>query len=205
MYLIKLPRTPVSHKIIPFFVLLCVILISPLEIYAQSEEKDRSDGMATIYIFRGNPVGFMNKYELFVEDKYIGTLKHGEYIKLQLPAGNHLIWSNSDNYSYIEAEIEANNSYIINAFVHNGKWRGNLRLYPLHNEEDCKRCKKYLKKKLKKLNKLIDKGKLFVLSYQEKSEKQKEFSEKIREALEKYESGDTKWEHAVLDIPLELS
>jgi hypothetical protein len=127
--------------------LLFTILFSTLS-FGQDYKKP-SEGKALVYFTRVGFVGGAINFKYFDGEKYLGKFNTGNYLAYECEPGKHLFWANSENFDFLEADIEAGKVYIVQSLVKAGGFKAAVNLVPLSkNDED------YLKTK-EKLVKLI--------------------------------------------------
>ncbi|MFD0860658.1 hypothetical protein ACFQ1M_00445 [Sungkyunkwania multivorans] len=167
--------------------------------FGQAEEYfNESEEKATVYIIRTPKLGALINFRYFIGETYIGKCNYGKYFKVYLTPGKHLIWSKSENRSFIEAEVEAGKTYVINAIPKMGGFRASVKLEELDTnftEGQLKRFKKYFEKR----------AKLITFTPEELAIGQEKFADVIVEGLAKYEKvkGKEK-EIPVLKTPIDL-
>jgi len=145
---------------------------------AQSAD-DVNAQKATVYIVRTSGLGSAINFKYFVDDTYIGKCKNSKYIKLELDPREYLIWAKSENRSFLEAEVEAGKTYVINAIPKMGGFKAAVNLLPINN---------YDEKELQKAKKILTKKEMLVTSEDELEKKQQELSQLISDGLNKYET-----------------
>ena len=154
-----------------------VLIFFQITVSAQTTEAT-NDEKAIVYIVRTSAIGKAINFKYFVDDKFVGKCKQGKYLILEIEPGEHLIWAKSENISFIEANLEAGNTYVINAEAKMGglKARVNLAAIDNQDEDQLNKVKKYLSKK-----------KLIEFDADELHDGQNEYSDLITDSLKKYE------------------
>ena len=120
-------------------------LLPGLFVTAQSEV-EKTDNKATVYIVRTKSMGSAINFKYFIDDQYIGKWKYGKYMKLELEAGDYLIWAKSENKSFLEAHLDGGKTYVINALPKMGGFKAAVELKAVNNqdEKEMAKVKKYL-------------------------------------------------------------
>ena len=137
------------------------------------EDKPRStpdDGYALVYILRPSFSGSAVKMWAFADDQFLGVTHGYNYTFSQVPAGEHVLWSKSENISAIRITLEAGKTYYMRQRVRMGLFRA-ATLVEIVDEKDTekmfKKCsyvtateaaeakaKKYIDKKLEEARKV---------------------------------------------------
>ncbi|MEL6989776.1 MAG: DUF2846 domain-containing protein [Bacteroidota bacterium] len=148
------------------------------------------DDKATVYIVRTSGAGAVINFKYFINDQYIGKTNHGKYLKLELDPGEHIIWAASENKSFVKANLEAGQTYVINALALAGAFKASVRLIPITeaDERALIRCKKYVSKK-----------KLRTFTEEEITKGQIQFANIISKGMERYEKVLAKGNVAILN------
>ena len=120
-----------------------IFLLIALVMNAQTNEK------ATLYIVRTSGLGAAVNFKYFIDDQYVGKCNFGKYFKLEVDTGKHLIWAKAENRSFVEANLEAGKTYVINAVPQMGALKAGVYLKAENNpdEKDMEKIKKYIEKK----------------------------------------------------------
>lgn len=133
-------------------IILVLLLSLPLGIYAQDSATDElefvkpSEGKSMVYIARRSIVAFLIKFSIYDGDTFLGKLGADRYFAYECDPGEHVFVAKSENTSYIEANLEANKTYLIDAEVKTGILRARAELKPL--DKTHKKFEKNLKKYL---------------------------------------------------------
>lgn len=149
---------------------------------AQSIEKP-SEGKALVYIAKTGAGPLVN-FRIYDGDKFLGALSGFQYMVYECDPGEHLFWAASENRDYVEANLEANSVYVLNAEGQLGAFIAGVNFKPL-NPNDFK-DRKLFYQVIKHLTK------------SENKDASADKSENIRKGLEKYkelkEKGSSKIE-----------
>lgn len=108
--------------------------------------KEPTEGKSLIYFIRSGIMGFAVSFKYFDGDKYIGSLKGEQLFVYECDPGKHRIWANSENFSFIDADLEEGRIYIINTKAKMGGMKANVKLIPL--DKNQKKFEKHKKKLL---------------------------------------------------------
>ena len=109
-----------------------------------------SEGKSLVYIMRSNALASGLNFRVYDKDRFLGPLPSRTYFKYECEPGEHLFWAASENRDFVEANLEANKTYVIDL-------RGKFGLviaavgvepYSPNVNKHVKRVKKVLKKHL---------------------------------------------------------
>lgn len=112
-------------------------------------------------------------FRLYDKDLFLGSLASGNYLVYECEPGEHLFWAGAENRDYVEANLEANSVYVINAEGQMGAFVAGVNLSPLNPNEF--RDKKVFYQMIKN-----DKKQLYTKLADDKSES-------IAKAMQKYQ------------------
>lgn len=178
-------------------ILSAIFLMAVFMASAQNEsvEETNSD-KATVYIVRTSGLGALINFKFFIGEKYIGKFNYGKYMKLTFDPGEHLIWARAENSSFIEAQLEAGKTYIVDAVPKMGALKASVSLESIEEIDE---------KAQKKLDKNFEKRELIEFSETELLEGQSEYLDQITHGLEKYQEMKAKGtEIPKLSVPVVL-
>jgi hypothetical protein len=101
------------------FILTILMVFECTLIYSQGFQPP-SAGKSVVYFVR--PKGYRNKveYQFFNNDKFIGVMLGGNYMRYECEPGKQLFWTFLENHKYMEANLEAGKVYIVKAFITEG-------------------------------------------------------------------------------------
>lgn len=137
--------------------------------------KTPSKGKALVYFTRVGTMGFAINFKYFDGEKYIGKFNGDQFLVYECDPGKHAFWANSENFSFVDAELEAGRVYIIDAKAKMGAIKANVELIPLD-----KKHKKYNKRKSKILAELR-----YAIEVSFEEEELLEKQEKLQEVIAK--------------------
>ena len=105
-----------------YFMLTIIMVFECTFSYSQGF-KPPSAGKAVVYFVR--PKGYNDKfeYQFFNNDKFIGEMRGGNYLRYECEPGKQLFWSVSENHKYMEADLAAGKTYIVKAFITTGAFK----------------------------------------------------------------------------------
>ncbi|MBB4807566.1 hypothetical protein HNP38_002872 [Chryseobacterium defluvii] len=131
-----------------------------------------SEGKSLVYILKTGAGALIN-FRIYDKDVFLGSLASGKYLVYECEPGQHLFWAGAENRDYIEADLEPNSVYVINAEGQMGAFVAGVNLRPMNPNEfkDKKVFYQVVKNGTKQLY--------------AKSEEDK--SESIAKAMEKYQ------------------
>ena len=141
-----------------------------------------ADGNACVYFVRVTAYGGVMPFEFFHERQIIGRIMGLSYMRYELPAGEALLWTSSENKVFVECDLAAGGTYLCLVNVKMGMWTARVDLEPIDEDnEDFQRV----------CDHVLDKGPMEV-TQESLDESQQKLEERgfIEEMLEKYES---KW------------
>lgn len=93
-----------------------------------------SEGKALVYILRTGAGPLLN-FRVYDKDRYLGALSGFKYMVYETEPGQHIFWAASENRDYIEANLEPNSVYVLNAEGQMGAFIASVSFYPLNPTE----------------------------------------------------------------------
>ena len=122
------------NKIVLLFVLFfgCTSLFSQ-KVTTQEIDKP-SEGKALVYILRTGAGPLLN-FRIYDKDKFLGALSGFKYMVYETEPGKHLFWATSENRDFVEADLEPNSVYVLNAEGQMGAFIAQVSLSPLKPTE----------------------------------------------------------------------
>lgn len=78
------------------------------------------EGKCMVYIARRSSTAMLIKFSIYDGETFLGKLGHNKYFAYECDPGHHVFIAKSENTSYIEADLEANKTYVIDAKVKMG-------------------------------------------------------------------------------------
>ena len=157
-------------------------LVSSLNLFGQSFLKSGiqpfqkpSEGKSLVYILKSGAGALVN-FRAYLGDKFLGLLTSESYIIIECDPGNHLFWVASENRDFLEADLQPNKVYVLNAEGQMGAFVAGVSLKQLDPSE--KKSKNLFARKLK--NSIA-----FVYNPDKPSTDDK--TENIRKGMAKYE------------------
>ena len=172
---------------------LLFLLIVLASFSSQGQElKKPSEGKSLIYFVRTSATGFLINFKYFDGEKYLGKFNYGKYLVYECDPGKHLFWAKSENTDYLEVELEAGKTYIIDSEPQMGAIKAAVKLVPFdNNQNNYKNIKKYEKKK-ESILKSISKSKEYTITTEELDESKKDLEDLVKRSIEKYTKRKTK-------------
>ncbi|HCO68870.1 MAG TPA: hypothetical protein DIT04_14090 [Dysgonomonas sp.] len=148
-----------------------------------------SEGRCMVYITRRSSAAMLISFKIFDGDIFLGKLKANKYFAYECDPGEHVFIARSENTDYVDATLEANKIYVIDAQVKMGIVKAKVKMVPLD-----KKHKKYEKEK-KKFFEFIEKkkGELLVTDDEEETEDEPEDetpNKLVKKFYDKKEKGD---------------
>ncbi|WGD35592.1 hypothetical protein [Olleya sp. YS] len=128
-------------------ILLIVFAFTSYKATSQVLEKP-TEGKSLVYIMRSNNLGAGLNFRVYDKDKFLGALPSGAYFIYECDPGEHLFWAASENRDFVEANLEANKTYVIDLRAKMGMFIAAVGVEPYEptNKKHVKRIKKVLRK-----------------------------------------------------------
>jgi len=165
--------------------ILLVLLLSSFPLLSQEFRKP-SEGKVLVYITRSASAGFAINFKFFDGENYLGKFNGGKYLVYECDPGEHLFWAKSENFDFVEANLESGKVYILDAVGKMGGFKAAVQLKPLEKNDE---------KHLGKIIKVINKNKEVQLDAVGLDENDKaEIEELITKSKEKLEEKRSKKE-----------
>ncbi len=139
-----------------------------------------SQGKSLVYFTRYDAAGFLINFKYFDGDKYLGKFNHGKYLIYECEPGNHVFWAKSENIDFIDANLKADKTYIIDSKPQMGAIKAGVKLVVFN-----KQLNNYDRYK-KRIFKSLENGKPYVSNEQEIKKDEEELKELIIKGLEKF-------------------
>lgn len=98
-------------------------------VFAQ-ELKAPAEGKALIVFTRSALDAPIIKFSYFDGDRFIGKIGAGSYVAYECDPGKHIFWGKSENLDFLEADLEANQTYIVETKVKTGILKARIKLVP---------------------------------------------------------------------------
>jgi len=102
------------------------------------------EGKTMVYFARRDASAFLIKFSIYDGDLFLGKLGANKYFAYECDPGKHVFMAKSENTSYVEAELEAGKTYVMDTKVRIGVMTAQVKLSPLDRSN-----KKYEKEKTK--------------------------------------------------------
>lgn len=145
--------------------------------------KKPPEGKAVVYFVRTSAAGFLINFKYFDGDKYLGKYADGYFMPYVCEPGKHLFWAKSENFDFVEADLEAGKIYVIDAVGKMGAFKAAVELTPYDdNVNNYKNEKKYRNKREDILSAILE-SELYVPSSEMPDE---DMADLYKRALEKY-------------------
>ncbi len=154
-----------------FVTLFAITTVFAQKVTTQAIDKP-SEGKSLVYILKTG-AGVLINFRIYDKDIFLGSVASGKYLVYECEPGQHLFWAGAENRDYVEANLEPNAVYVINAEGQMGAFVAGVNLKPLNPNE-------YKDKKV--FYQIIKNDKKQIYS---KSEDDK--SENITKAMQKYQ------------------
>ncbi len=124
----------ILNKLVIIFVLLLgfTIMFSQ-KVTTQAIDKP-SEGKSLVYVLKTGGGALLN-FRIYDNDKFLGALPSSKYLVYECEPGKHLFWSASENRDFVEANLEPNSVYVLNAEGQMGAFVAGVSLKPLNPNE----------------------------------------------------------------------
>ncbi|QBA64618.1 hypothetical protein [Muriicola soli] len=170
--------------------LLLIVLIQSTLAFAQPPAET-----STVYFTRANALGALINFTYFDGEEAIGKFNGLGYFVYECEPGKHLFWARSENKSFVEADLKAGGTYLIDVVPKMGGLKASVRLIPV-NVSDYK---------MKRIQKLVTRQEAKTFTEEELEEIQTDMAEVIARGMENYEKmqekgKDVKQLHAEMTI-----
>ena len=129
------------------YVISLIIVLFTFSGFSQTLKKP-SEGKAMVYIMRSNDLGGAMNFRVYDKDLFLGALPSRAYFTYECDPGEHLFWAASENRDYVEANLEAGKTYVIDLRAKMGMFIAAVGVEPYtpNNKRHVKRVNKVLKK-----------------------------------------------------------
>lgn len=157
---------------------------------AQCEDK------ATLLIVRTSSLGAAINFKYFIDDQFVGKMNFGKYFKLEVQPGEHLIWAKSENRSFVQANLQAGKTYVLNAMPQMGAFKAGVYLKAVNHPDE---------KEMGKIQKYILKKKLIVYDETKRKLEQQDYAGFIEKSLDYYKKKVKGYDNPeILTEPIEM-
>ncbi|WP_299115917.1 hypothetical protein [uncultured Winogradskyella sp.] len=129
------------------FLISFLIILFTLNSFSQVLKKP-SVGKSLVYIMRSNDLGGGLNFRVYDKDLFLGALPSRAYFTYECEPGEHLFWAASENRDYVEANLEADKTYVIDLRAKLGMFIAAVGVEPYSPESKrhVRRVNKVLKK-----------------------------------------------------------
>jgi len=136
--------------------MLFLVALSAQVMFAQ-ELKTPTEGKALIVFTRSALDAPIIKFSYFDGDRFIGKIGAGSYVAYECDPGNHIFCGKSENLDFLEADLEANQIYIVETKVKTGILKARIKLVPYGPKlKNAEKFKKSLLKRIAKRKEVSD-------------------------------------------------
>lgn len=122
-----------NKALLLFVFILSCNFISAQKVTAQPIEKP-SEGKSLVYILKTGAGPLVN-FRIYDGDKFLGALSGFKYLVYECEPGKHVFWAASENRDFVEADLEPNSVYVLNAEGQMGAFIASVSLKPLNSNE----------------------------------------------------------------------
>ena len=129
------------------YIITTIFLSVTIGLSSQTLKKPK-EGKALVYIMRSNNLGGTMNFRVYDKDLFLGALPSRAYFMYECDPGKHLFWAASENRDFVEANIEANKTYVIDLRAKIGLviTAVGVEPYSPDNKRHVKRINKVIKK-----------------------------------------------------------
>jgi hypothetical protein len=181
-------------------ILILLFAIASLTGYSQELRKP-GEGKSIVYFVRSSGMGALINFKYFDGEKYLGKFNYGKYLIYECEPGKHIFWSRSENTDFIEADLEAGKTYIVDSEAQMGAIKAGVELVPFNpNPESYKTPKKFEKKKTTILKSISEK-KEYIATDVDLKEGAQEYESIIKNSIAKYKKLTEKGEVFLKVLP----
>lgn len=89
-----------------------------------------AEGKSLVYFVRSG-AGYLLNFRIYDKDKFLGSISGSKYLVYECNPGEHTFWAASENRDYVDANLEPNSVYVINAQGQMGAFIAGVNLKPL--------------------------------------------------------------------------
>ena len=93
-----------------------------------------TEGKSLVYILKTG-AGAMLNFRIYDKDIFLGPLSGYNYLVYECEPGPHVFWAASENRDYVEADLQPNGVYVLNAEGQMGAFIASVSLKPLNPTE----------------------------------------------------------------------
>ncbi|AYO57030.1 hypothetical protein CO230_02130 [Chryseobacterium sp. 6424] len=122
-----------NKALLLFVFILSCNFISSQKVTTQAIEKP-SEGKALVYVLKTGAGPLVN-FRIYDGDKFLGALSGFKYLVYECEPGKHIFWAASENRDFVEADLEPNSVYVLNAEGQMGAFIASVSLKPLNSNE----------------------------------------------------------------------
>ena len=120
------------------FILILFVLALSSNVFSQkivNQIIDKpSDGKSLIYIVRSGAGPLLN-FRFYDNEVFLGAINGGQYLVYECEPGFHTFWATSENRDFIDATLEPNAVYVLNAEGQMGVFLAGVNFKPLNPQE----------------------------------------------------------------------
>lgn len=101
-----------------------------------------AESNAVVYIVRTTSFGSALTFKIFHDENFVGVFKGKGYMRFEVPAGEQLLWTSSENKKFLNCDFKPGGTYIIATMHSPGLVKNHVVLTPISskhsNFEKCK-------------------------------------------------------------------
>ncbi len=155
--------------------LLLLVLLQSLILFSQDTDSNSKE-KSTVYFVRASGLGALINFTYFDGEKAIGRFNGPKYMKYECAPGKHLFWARSENKSYVEADLKAGETYLIDVLPTMGGIKAGVLLIPVDKSNY----------KMKRIQKLVTKRESESFNKSQLNKLQNKMSKVIARSMKKY-------------------
>lgn len=93
-----------------------------------------SEGKAVVYFARVSSMGVMASFDFFHQEKYVGKITAGGYLRYECEPGKQLFWASGENKAFLTADLKAGETYVVIVDIKMGGMSARVALNPVTSE-----------------------------------------------------------------------
>ena len=140
-------------------------------------------GYALVSFVRPSIFGGAIRFGLWDGDEFIGVLTAKSVVQYKARPGRHLFLARAENWSFVDATLEAGKHYVIVGKVFPGVWKARVALVPAASPEETRAD----------INKYVNRLNPIKAVEETKEAYAAKRRDQVRQAVEKFKAGEVKY------------
>ncbi len=126
-----------------------LLLLLPVFSLSAQDFRPAPADKAVVYFVRASGLGAIINFNHYDGEQLIGRFNAGKYLRYECAPGEHVFWARSENRSFVEADLAAGQTYVVEIVPMMGGLKANVLLVPIDPREKGvpKRIQKLLSRK----------------------------------------------------------